>query len=54
MTEYLVYMRHRANATMQVLRIEAGSSYEASIIARERTLGHVVVRICSITPEFDD
>jgi hypothetical protein len=54
MTEYLVYMRHRVQPKMQTLRVEANSYYEASLIARERALGHTVTRICPITAEFDD
>lgn len=54
MTEYLVYMRHRVQPKMQVLRVEADSHYEASLIARERALGHTVARICPVTTEFDD
>lgn len=54
MTEYLVYMRHRVRPEMQVVRVEADSHYEASLIARERALGHVVARICPVAAEFND
>jgi len=54
MTEYLVYMRHRVQPKVQTLRVEAESHYEAECIARYRVLGHVVTRICPLTPELDD
>lgn len=54
MTEYMVYLRHRVQPTMKALRVQADSYYEASVIARERALGHTVTRICPITAEFDD
>ena len=54
MTEYLVYMRHRVQPKVQTLRVEAESHYEAECIARCRVLGHVVTRICPLTPEVDD
>lgn len=45
MKEYVVWLRHRTEATMQMSTVEASSLYEASCSAVAMHSGHVVSRI---------
>ena len=45
MKEYVVWLRHRAEATMQVTTVEATSFYEASCSAVAIHPKHVVSKI---------
>lgn len=45
MKEYIVWLRHRAQATMQMATVQGNSFYEASRSAVSMHPGHVVSRI---------
>jgi hypothetical protein len=46
MKEYIVWLRHRTEATMQTVSVEAFSFYEAACSAVAMYPKHVVSRIC--------
>lgn len=54
MKEYIVWLRHRAQSTLQSVRVEADSHYEASCAARATHLGHVVARVYPVSNDEDD
>lgn len=45
MKEYIVWLRHRSEATMRMVTVEATSFYEASCSAVAMHSGHVVSKI---------
>ena len=45
MKEYIVWLRHRSEATMRMATVEATSFYEASCSAVAMHSGHVVSKI---------
>lgn len=45
MKEYIVWLRHRFEATLRVVTVEATSFYEASCAARARHSECVVARV---------
>lgn len=54
MNDYVVWLRHRAQATMLQVTVQATSYYEASCLARASNLGHTVARVYPLTAEMDD
>ena len=54
MTEYIVWLRHRSQATLKSVRVQAESYYEASCLSRWQNPGYTVSRVYLFVNHEDD